>query len=224
VTGHSVVAGTTCLLTATAGADLTGSGVDGLFIDDCRHLSRLVLRVQGSPLRVLRRESDSTVYAPETARHEDPPYLLVRRRQVLPGRLIESLELTSFVAGPRTIEVGYELAADFADQFELRSARAFDKSDAIRTAGVVDGRLVFSYARRGFTRTTTVDTSPAAVPSPPVEANTRGVDAVSGEEAEPLAKEKPVQADLGPVLLGLDPERAGAEVIEHTIQYTGVKP
>jgi glycogen debranching enzyme len=157
-----MVAGTTCLLTADAGADVTGSAADGLFIDDCRHLSRLVLRVPGLPLRVLRSDPDSTVYAPETARHEDPPYAVVRRRQVRPGRLIESLELTSFVAAPRTVEVGYEVAADFADQFELRSARAFDKSDAIRRAEVVGGRLVFSYARRGFTRTTTVCASPTA--------------------------------------------------------------
>ncbi len=162
MSGHTVVAGTTCLLTAAAGADVTGSTVDGFFVDDCRHVSRLVLRVPGLPLRVLRSDPESTVYVPETARHDDPPYLLVRRRRVLPGRLIESLELTSFVAEPQTVEVGYEMAADFADQFELRSARTFDKSDAIRHTEVAGGRLVYSYARRGFTRTTTVCASPAA--------------------------------------------------------------
>jgi glycogen debranching enzyme len=162
VSGHSVVAGTTCLLTTAVGADVAGSAADGLFVDDCRHLSRLVLRVPGQPLRALRTDATSTVYAPETARHEDPPYAVVRRRQVRPGRLVESLEVTSFVATPQTVEVGYELAADFADQFELRSARAFDKSDAIRHAEVVNGRLVFSYARRGFERTTTIQASPTA--------------------------------------------------------------
>ena len=95
--------------------------MDGLFVDDCRHVSRLVLRVHGLPLRVLRSDPGSVVYAPDTDRHDSPPYAVVRRRRLVPGRLIESLELTSFVATPQTVRVGYELAADFADQFELRS-------------------------------------------------------------------------------------------------------
>ncbi|MBG0566120.1 amylo-alpha-1,6-glucosidase [Actinoplanes aureus] len=161
MTGHSTVAGTTCLLT-DSGADVTGSATDGFFVDDCRHLSRLVLRVPGPPLRVLRGDPGSTVYAPDTGRHADPPYAMVRRREVRPGRLIESLELTSFATTPQTIPVHYELAADFADQFELRSAGTFDKSDAIRGADVSGGRLSYSYARRGFTRTTTVEPAPAA--------------------------------------------------------------
>jgi glycogen debranching enzyme len=185
VSGHSVVAGTTCLLTTAVGVDLgatdhltaphdsgpagttlvtapTGSAVDGFFVDDCRHLSRMVLSVAGAPLRALRTDATSTVYAPGTARHEDPPYAVVRRRQVRPGRLVESLTVTSFLDTPQTVEVGYELAADFADQFELRSARAFDKSDARRHADATGDRLVFTYARRGFERTTTIRASPTA--------------------------------------------------------------
>ena len=162
MSGQSVVAGTTCLLTAATGADVTGTTTDGFFVDDCRHLSRLVLRVAGPPLRVLRSDPGSTVHVPDTGRHADPPYALVRRRRVVPGRLIESLELTSFVPTPQTIHLGYEVAADFADQFELRSARTFDKSDAIRGAEVSGGRLTFSYARRGVTRATTIETVPAA--------------------------------------------------------------
>ncbi|WP_212988471.1 amylo-alpha-1,6-glucosidase [Actinoplanes auranticolor] len=162
MSGHSVVAGTTCLLTTAAGADVGGSAVDGFFVDDCRHLSRLVLWVPGARLRALRTDAASTVYAPETARHEDPPYAVVRRRRLEPGRLVESLTLTSYLGAAQTVEVGYEVAADFADQFELRSARTFDKSDAVRRAEVVNGRLVLSYARRGFERTTTIRASPTA--------------------------------------------------------------
>ncbi|MEV6493447.1 glycogen debranching N-terminal domain-containing protein, partial [Actinoplanes sp. NPDC051633] len=166
MSGHSMVAGTTCLLTAAPGADVTGLDPDGFFVDDCRHLSRLVLTVPGASLRVLRGDPGSTVYVPETGRHTDPPYTLVRRRRVGPGRLVESLELTSFAAAPLTVQLGYEVAADFADQFELRSARAFDKSDAVRRAEVSGGRLIYSYARRGFTRATTVDPAPAAELTP----------------------------------------------------------
>ncbi|MEU4623601.1 glycogen debranching N-terminal domain-containing protein [Actinoplanes sp. NPDC023801] len=162
MTGHSVVAGTTCLLTAVAGGDVTGDGTDGFFADDCRHLSRLVLRVPGVSLRVLRRDAAGTVCVPDTGRHADAPYAIVRRREVRPGCLAESLELTSFVTTGQTVELGYELAADFADQFELRSAGTFDKSDAIRGTDVSGGRLSFSYARRGFRRGTTVGAEPAA--------------------------------------------------------------
>ncbi|MDI6098810.1 glycogen debranching N-terminal domain-containing protein [Actinoplanes sp. NEAU-A12] len=195
MSGHSVVAGTTCLLTAGAGADVTGSSTDGFFVDDCRHLSRLVLRVPGPPLRVLRGDPGSTVYAPDTGRHADAPYAMVRRRRVLPGRLIESLELTSFITTPQTIDLGYELAADFADQFELRSARTFDKSDAIRGVDSSGGRLIWSYARRGFTRATTVDPVPAAeltgdglrwsVPLPPRESVTLEVTVSASPPADP---------------------------------------
>lgn len=164
MTGHTVVAGATCLLTAS-GADLAGAADEGFFVDDCRHLSRLVLRAP-APLRVLRADPDATVYVPETGRHADPPYAIVRRRRVRPGRLTESLELTSFVAAPQSIALGYELAADFADQFELRSARAFDKSDATRGTDVAGGRLVHSYHRRGFTRTTTIECVPVAELAP----------------------------------------------------------
>ena len=167
MSGYSVVAGTTCLLTAGPGADVTGAAEpDGFFVDDCRHLSRLVLSLPGPPLRVLRTGPTSAVCVPVTARDTDPPYAVVRRRRVLPGRLIESLELTSFTASPQTVQLGFEVAADFADQFELRSARTFDKSDAVRRADVSGGRLTYSYARRGFTRTTTVEAAPAAELTP----------------------------------------------------------
>ncbi|MEV0900644.1 glycogen debranching N-terminal domain-containing protein [Actinoplanes sp. NPDC049802] len=160
MTGHTVVAGTTCLLTVE-GADLTG-GLDGFFVDDCRHLSRLVLHVPGSSLRVLRADPGSTVYVHDTGRHTDPPYVLVRRRRVRPGELVETLELTGLTAAPQTVQVGYEVAADFADQFELRSARTFGKAGAIRGTETSGGRVTYSYARDGFTRATTVETEPAA--------------------------------------------------------------
>ncbi|WP_328474523.1 amylo-alpha-1,6-glucosidase [Actinoplanes sp. NBC_00393] len=160
MSGRTVVAGTTCLLVGDD-ADLTG-----FFVDDCRHLSRLELRVPGPALRVLRSDPESTVYVPDSGRHADPPWAMVRRREVRPGRLVESLELTSFVAGPQTVEVGYAVAADFADQFELRSAGSFDKSDAVRGAEVNAGRVLYSYTRRGFSRANTLEAAPAAELSP----------------------------------------------------------
>jgi glycogen debranching enzyme len=201
-----VVAGTTCLLTAAAGDDLDGSTVDGFFVDDCRHLSRLVLRVQGASPHLLRGGPGDTVSMPRTARHDDPPYLVVRRRRVRPGRLAESLDLTSLVGTPQTVEVGYEVAADFADQFELRSARTFDKSDAIRRAEVSGGRLVHSYARRGFSRTTTVSAAPDArltadsvqwtVTVPPLATVTLEITVAAGPSTAPDRPAPVVRDDL----------------------------
>lgn len=71
--------------------------------------------------------------------------------------------------------------------------------------------------------TATLPQAPAE-PAAPVEAEAAGIDAVSGTEAEPLAKQKPYQADLGPVLVGVDPERASSEVVQRTISYMGVNP
>ncbi|KHD74368.1 hypothetical protein MB27_29165 [Actinoplanes utahensis] len=156
------MAGTTCLLTAAPGGDVTGDGTDGFFVDDCRHLSRLVLRVSAPALRALRADATSAVYVPQAERHTDPPYTLVRRRRVRPGRLIETLELTDLAGAGQTVEVGFEVAADFADQFELRSARVFGKPDALRGYEAGGGRLTYSYTRRGFARTTVIDTAPAA--------------------------------------------------------------
>ena len=63
----------------------------------------------------------------------------------------------------------------------------------------------------------------AEAPAPLVEADSAFVDAVPADEAEPLAKEKPVQADLGPVLLGIDPTRVGSDIIQRSFGYTGVQ-
>ncbi len=166
MSGHSVVAGTTCLLTTTAGADVTGRSLDGFFVDDCRHVSRLVLRAAGAPLRVLRGGDDSTVCVPETARHDDPPYAVIRRRRVLPGSLTESLELTSFVATPQRVELGFEVAADFADQFELRSARTFDKSDAVRDVEVAGDHRVPAHGARIRSRISAAVQLNSSVPWP----------------------------------------------------------
>jgi glycogen debranching enzyme len=162
MTVRTLVSGTTCLLTDTGGdVASVGSSIGGFFVADTRHLSRWELTVHGRVLRALSSGSD-VVLAPPTVRNENPPFVLCRRQRVGPGVLTEELVLTSFVAAPQTVRVALAAEADFADQFELRSSRLFDKSSAVRSSGVSGDDVVFSYAHRGFRRETRISTSPPA--------------------------------------------------------------
>ncbi|SCL35624.1 Glycogen debranching enzyme (alpha-1,6-glucosidase) [Micromonospora rhizosphaerae] len=162
MTPSVMVAGSTCLLTSAPGADLGEDELDGLFVDDCRHLSTLALRVHGRPLRTLRSSGTTSVAIPDTPRGSNPPFAVHRQREVTAGRLVETLTLQSYVNEPQTVRLGYHLATDFADQFELRSDRVFDKSDAVRTTTLDGDGLILAYERRGFRRSTTVTAAPAA--------------------------------------------------------------
>jgi glycogen debranching enzyme len=159
MTVRTVVSGVTCLLT-DAGGNVTDTG--GFFVADTRHLSRWVLTVHGRALRALSSSSDEVVLAPPTVRNENPPFVLRREQLLGSGVLVEELTLTSFVSSPQTVRVALSVEADFSDQFELRSSRLFDKSDAVRSVSTTDESVVFSYSRRGFSRSTRITTSPAA--------------------------------------------------------------
>ena len=158
MTVRTVVSGVTCLL-SDAGGNVTDTG--GFFVADTRHLSRWVLTVHGRALRALSSSTDEVVLAPPTVRNENPPFVLRRRQLLGSGVLVEELTLTSFVSAPQTVRVALSAEADFSDQFELRSSRLFDKSDAVRSVSVTDA-VEFFYARRGFERQTRITTSPAA--------------------------------------------------------------
>ncbi|MEV4537102.1 glycogen debranching N-terminal domain-containing protein [Asanoa sp. NPDC049518] len=156
---RTLVSGVTCLLT-DAGGNVTDTG--GLFVADTRHLSRWVLTVHGRALRALAESAGEVVLAPPTARNENPPFVLRRVQRLGSGSLVEELTLTSFVSSPQTVRVALSAEADFADQFELRSSRLFDKSDAVRDVSVAEAELVFGYARQGFRRRTRITASPPA--------------------------------------------------------------
>ncbi|GIF77488.1 amylo-alpha-1,6-glucosidase [Asanoa siamensis] len=156
---RTLVSGVTCLLTDAAG-NVTDSG--GFFVADTRHLSRWVLTVHGRALRALATDAGEVVLAPPTVRNENPPFVLRRVQRLGSGLLTEELTLTSFVPSPQTVRVAFSAEADFADQFELRSSRLFDKSDANRDVTAEDASLVFGYERRGFQRETRVTASPPA--------------------------------------------------------------
>ncbi len=114
-----------------------GGDADGLIADDTRHLSRLVVSVDGAPLRTL----GAAQLAPSTARFRgfvfpdhgraDPTLDVERKRTVVPGGLEDELILTLWQAVPRTVSVRLEVDADFVDIFGIRGLAA--PSDAPRS-------------------------------------------------------------------------------------------
>jgi RNA polymerase sigma-70 factor (ECF subfamily) len=61
----------------------------------------------------------------------------------------------------------------------------------------------------------------AAPIPPPIETHGPGVVATPGNEAETKAEEKPVQADAGAVMVGVDPQRAVTELTDSLHHYLG---
>ncbi|MEV6872911.1 glycogen debranching N-terminal domain-containing protein [Amycolatopsis sp. NPDC051128] len=156
--GHLLLAGSTFLVTDEAG-DVPG-GDGGLFVDDTRHLSAWQLLVDGDRPRPLAARRDDVcaevVLAPVVARGSDPPYA-VFRTQVLDGTgLVERLRVRNLEDSPRTVEVRWLAAADFADQFELRTDRGYAKPGATRATDAGPDGLVLRYRRDGYVKTTTV--------------------------------------------------------------------
>jgi hypothetical protein len=96
-----------------------GSGPDGLFTDDTRHLSRMRVSIDGAPLRPLgaARLAPSTArfrgFVPPGAGHSDPSLEVERRRTVVSGGLEDELVLRWWAASPCQVAVRLELDADF---------------------------------------------------------------------------------------------------------------
>jgi glycogen debranching enzyme len=146
-----------------------GATPDGLFVQDARHLSRWRLTADGAPLTVLTGDDDRVVLIPPGTRDEPAAYTVVREQAVAAGALVERLTVLNNLPRPVKARLELSVAADFADQFELRSdRRRYDKGGAAHeTAATPDG-VVFRY-RRGpdwdSSTTVTADPAPTAVGS-----------------------------------------------------------
>jgi glycogen debranching enzyme len=161
-----LVSGTAFLLTSPGG-DITGVGLDGLFLDDTRHLSRWELTVDGAPLRVLapgRQPYGATsVLTPQTHRALRPAYTAFRSQALDAAGLAEELRLVNHLAQPVSLAVAYAVAADFADQFELRTGRTYDKPGGSHSVSTDGGALTLTYRRDGWCRRTVVTADPPPV-------------------------------------------------------------
>lgn len=133
----------------------------GFFSEDTRFVSRWRLSVQGRPTDVLSTASldyfDAQFFlvTPSPAFHAAPEVGVVRER-LLDGSWMEDLVVVNHRDEPAAVVVDLEVAADFADLFEI-------KDDAIRTrevtAHVADRELVLRYRNGPVRRETRVAVS-----------------------------------------------------------------
>ncbi len=109
-----------------AGGDIVG-GHSGVIASDTRHISRLVLRVDGEPVSPL----GTTIISPSSARFSsvaatrdgtpDAPLEVSRLREVAAGQVTDTIRLDWWAPGERDVEVAVTIDADFADIFEIRA-------------------------------------------------------------------------------------------------------
>ena len=106
------------------------AGHSGIIAGDTRHLSRLVLQVDGEPIQLL----GAVTVAPGEARFvgvagtrgdsPDPPLEVNRLRRVEEGRVFETVRLDWWGDQSREVLVQVTFDADFADIFEVRALDA----------------------------------------------------------------------------------------------------
>ncbi len=142
-------------------------GIEGFYSADTRHLSRLVLRIDGErPELLTSRVVDhyaAVVYGRAGA-------LLVRRSRRVDGDLEERIVLESVSPEPVSATVTVELAADFADAITVKE-HALDgvppvaglALPSIGTLQAAGGEVVVSDTEGGETRTTVALSEPAVV-------------------------------------------------------------
>ncbi len=146
----------TVLFRASASGDILG-GDDGLFFDDTRHLSRWVLHVDGVRPVPLSASGGESVLVPAVRRGAPPPFAVFRVQAADEVGLAESLRIVNHTSSDLRLVVSYEAAADFADQFELRTDAVYDKPGTLAASG-----MRFGYRRDWFVRETVVSCSPSS--------------------------------------------------------------
>ena len=138
----------------------------GLFSFDTRFLSKWVLTVDGQRLNPL--SVDDLAYyetrfflVPGTGTVYVDAKLSVIRRRVVGGGFREYLTILNHDEKPVELAVRVDAASDFADLFEVKDALAKKGRYSSR---IEDGRLVLSYDRQTFSRSTVISaTAPAQV-------------------------------------------------------------
>ncbi|MEU7646253.1 amylo-alpha-1,6-glucosidase [Streptomyces huasconensis] len=162
-------------ISGVGGARGGGTGPDGLFVRDARHLSRWQLTVDGAvpellaPVGTSAAASDTArcVLVPRGGRQEPPAYTLLREQAVADGAFVESLRIVSNRPVATRVRIALTVDADFTDQFELRADhRTYAKPGAVRTRRALDGEdgvrgVEFGYRRGEWRARTTVTADPA---------------------------------------------------------------
>lgn len=150
----------------TASGDITGArgtDPDGLFLRDARHLSRWELAAEEDALTVLTARDDGSVLTPPGTRDDPPAYTVFREQAVAESAFTERIRLVNNRPREQEVRLTLAVAADFADQFELRSDhRSYDKTGARREVRELPSGVAFGYHRGDtWSARTTVTADPA---------------------------------------------------------------
>ena len=126
----------------------------GLFFLDMRHLSHYEVTIAGSSPLILSADTYEALYSQidltltdlEFGGLLDDPqnFLHIRRKQLLDEELVDSIVLTNHLRRPVDLVLQVQLAADFADVFEIRGARRPRRGELV-PAQVGTDRLTFGY-------------------------------------------------------------------------------
>ena len=148
-------------VTSDERGDIDGTPVTphGLFALDTRFLSRWRLTVDGQSPAVL--STDDLHYyaaqffvAPSTgSTYVDSPVSIVRRRSIAASGMHEDIRVMNHTPERRTLALRLEVAADFADLFEVKDA--LEKKGKLYSR-VEDARLVLGYQRDEYVRETLI--------------------------------------------------------------------
>jgi glycogen debranching enzyme len=189
----SILDGNTFVVSDRRGdMEATPTANHGLFLNDTRFLSRWILTVNGLRPKLL--STDDLAYdkvqffaalATGTV-YVDSHLSVVRRREVNDG-FHEAITLINHDKEPIDLDVRLEVAADFADLFEVKDKLAKKGQLSVRQE---KDRIVFEYVRERFRRQTAVS---ASVPAEVTDAGLR-----FQHRLEPHA-EWTVQLDVAPV-------------------------
>ena len=134
---------------------------EGAFSDDTRFLSKVVLMFDGRSLDMLSVNDEEywalTFFLVPTGGsvYKNPTTSLIREWHV--GDALRQ-RITVINSGTETItpEIRMEVAADFADIFEVKDNADLSKRDADISTKAADGRLSITYDRDDFHRATTL--------------------------------------------------------------------
>jgi glycogen debranching enzyme len=158
----SLLDGSTFLVCSSNGdVDAGPDQAEGLFFKDMRHLSKWKLTMKGAPLSVLSTDAVEYYYAqhfcvpPTGTIYKNPTISIIRRRFVGDG-FVEDLTVLNHGMEAEEIELRVEIAADFADLFEVKDALE-KKGELYRE--VRNRQLVLGYRRGQFIRETIISSS-----------------------------------------------------------------
>lgn len=140
---------------ADAHGDIVGEQ-DGLFLDDTRLLSCFRLRLAGSAPSLLsaRVGGDNVLFSSHLTNRPLPPIgetafpegvVHIERQRILwQSRMYERIQMTSYAAGRLVLPLEIEIAADFADMFEVRGMTR-PRRGSLRDPQLGENSIAFCY-------------------------------------------------------------------------------